>query len=109
MQKHSGLFERFYEFDNLYEGYRMAARNKRFKPEVLSYSAHLEDNLIDAQNHLIWQDLVVSRLHAFYEYFPKVRLIHALPFKFRQLNEHILNINNMLRYDKTLIYLLKSD
>jgi len=86
MEKHSGLFERFYQFENLYDGYRMAARNKRFKPEVLSYSAHLEDNLIDAQNHLIWQDLTVNRLHAFYEYFPKVRLIHALPFKYRVMN-----------------------
>lgn len=86
MEKHSGVFERFYQFENLYDGYRMAAMNKRFKPEVLSYSAHLEDNLIDAQNHLIWQDLIVTRLHAFYEYFPKVRLIHALPFKYRVIN-----------------------
>ena len=63
MEKHSGVFEAFYDFENLYGGYLLARRNKRFKPEVLTYSAHLEDNLIDAQNHLVWQDLVVKGLH----------------------------------------------
>lgn len=86
MEKHSGVFEAFYDFENLYGGYLLARRNKRFKPEVLTYSAHLEDNLIDAQNHLVWQDLVVKGLHQFYEYFPKVRMIHALPFRYRVLN-----------------------
>lgn len=86
MEKYSGVFERFYQFDNLYDGYLLARRNKRMKAEVLSYSANLEENLIDAQNHLIWQDLVVNGLHAFYEYFPKVRLIHALPFPYRVIN-----------------------
>ena len=92
MEKHSGVFERFYQFENLYDGYRMAARVKRFKPEVLSYSAHLEDNLIDAQNHLIYQDLIVSGVHSFYEYFPKIRLIHALPFKYRVMNCAAYNV-----------------
>lgn len=86
MDKHSGVFEQFYQFENLYSGYRLARENKRFKPEVLAYSAHLEDNLIEAQNHLIWQDLTVTGIHSFYEYFPKVRLIHALPFRYRVIN-----------------------
>lgn len=86
MEKHSGVFEAFYDFENLYGGYLLARRNKRFKPEVLSYSARLEDNLIDTQNHLVWQDLVVNGLHQFYEYFPKVRMIHALPFRYRVMN-----------------------
>ena len=86
MEKHSGVSEAFYDFENLYGGYLLARRNKRFKPEVLSYSAHLEDNLIDAQNHLVWQDLIVKGLHQFYEYFPKVRMIHALPFRYRVIN-----------------------
>lgn len=86
MEKHTGVFERFYDFENLYGGYLLARKNKRFKPEVLSYSAHREDELIDAQNHLVWQDLVVKGIHSFYEYFPKVRLIHALPFRYRVIN-----------------------
>ena len=92
MEKYSGVFERFYQFENLYDGYRLAEKNKRFKPEVLAYSAHLEDNLIDAQNHLIYQDLVVKGIHSFYEYFPKVRLIHALPFKYRVMNCAAYNV-----------------
>ena len=39
MEKHTGVFERFYDFENLYGGYLLARKNKRFKPEVLSYSA----------------------------------------------------------------------
>ena len=92
MEKHSGVFERFVQFENLYDGYLLARRDKRFKPEVLAYSAHLEENLIDAQNHLIWQDLVVKGIHSFYEYFPKIRLIHALPFRYRVMNCAAYNV-----------------
>ena len=92
MEKHSGVFERMYQFENLYDGYRLARENKRFKPEVLAYSAHLEEELIDAQNHLIHQDLVVKGMHSFYEFFPKVRLIHALPFRYRVINCAAYNV-----------------
>lgn len=92
MDKYSHVFERFYQFENLYDGYKLARRNKRYKPEVLSYSANLEENLIDAQNHLIWKDLEVTGVHSFYEYFPKVRLIHALPFRYRVINCAAYNV-----------------
>lgn len=86
MDKYQHVFDDFIQFENLYDGYLLARRNKRFKQEILAYTANLEENLIDAQNHLIWKDLEVKGIHSFYEYFPKRRIIHALPFRYRVMN-----------------------
>lgn len=86
MEKHSHVFERFATFDNLYDGYLLARRNKRYKAAVLDYSANLEEHIINDMNRLQWKEYTPGKLHAFYEYFPKVRLIHALPFADRVIN-----------------------
>lgn len=86
MEKHKHVFKRFATFDNMYDGYLLARRNKRYKDEVLAYSANLEENLIDAVNRLQWKEYTVDRLHEFYEYYPKKRIIMALPFADRVIN-----------------------
>lgn len=86
MDKHQHVFDSFIQFENLYDGYLLARKNKRFKEEVLSYTANLDEHLINAQNHLIYKTLKIDGVHSFYEYFPKVRLIHSLPFKYRVIN-----------------------
>ena len=69
MEKYQHVFDNFIQFENLYDGYLLARRHKRFKQEILAYTANLEENLIDAQNHLIWKDLEIEGVHSFYEYF----------------------------------------
>lgn len=86
MEKHSHVFERFATYENMYDGYRLARRNKRYKGVVLEYSANLEENLIDSVNRLQWKMYEPGQLYAFYEYFPKLRLIHSLPFYDRVIN-----------------------
>lgn len=86
MDKHQHVFDRFVLFETQYDGYLLARRDKRYKPEVLAYSAHLEDNIIDGINHLIWKDYEISGVHEFYEFFPKKRIITAWPFKNRVVN-----------------------
>ena len=86
MDKHRGLFSQFTSFETQYKGYLLARREKRYKPEVLSYSANLEENLIDGINQLIWKEYEISGAHEFYEYFPKKRIITAWPFKNRVIN-----------------------
>ena len=86
MEKHSHVFEQFATFDNLYDGYRLARRNKRYTDAVLDYSANLEENIINDMNRLQWKTYKPGKLHAFYEYFPKLRLIHSLPFADRVIN-----------------------
>ena len=49
MEKHKHVFERFATFDNMYNGYLLARQNKRYKKEVLVYSANLEENLIEEE------------------------------------------------------------
>jgi len=92
MEKHKHVFERFATFDNMYDGYLLARRNKRYKDEVLAYSANLEENLIDAVNRLQWKEYTVGRMHEFYEYFPKTRIVVALPFADRVINCAAYNV-----------------
>lgn len=92
MEKHEHVFERFVDFENLYGGYILARRNKRYQDEVLSYTANLEENLINAQNHLIWKTYEIDRMHEFIEYFPKKRIITVLPFKCRVVNCAAYNV-----------------
>ncbi|MBQ9409289.1 MAG: group II intron reverse transcriptase domain-containing protein [Clostridia bacterium] len=86
MDKYQHVFEKFVDFETQYGGYRLARRDKRYRPEVLEYSANLEDNIIDGMNHLIWKDYVIYGAHEFYEYFPKKRIITAWPFRYRVVN-----------------------
>lgn len=92
MEKHKHIFKRFATFDNMYDGYLLARRNKRYREEVLAYSANLEENLIDAVNRLQWKEYSVGRMREFYEYFPKKRIIVALPFADRVINCAAYNV-----------------
>lgn len=86
MEKYSRIFERFTTFGNMYDGYLLARRHKRKKGEVLEYSAHLEDNLLNDQERLISKTYHTGIPRPFFEWFPKKRLIHSLPFNDRVVN-----------------------
>ena len=86
MQKHQGVFEKFIDFENHYNGYLLARREKRYKQEVLQYSANLEENLINGIEHLKHKSYSITEMREFYEYFPKKRIILAIPFKDRVIN-----------------------
>ncbi len=86
MEKYEHVFDKFVEFENLYDGYVLARQEKRYKTEVLKYTANLEENLIDTQNQLIWKEYQVGRLYEFVEYYPKKRIITVMPFRNRVAN-----------------------
>jgi hypothetical protein len=86
VQKHQGVFNEFIDFENHYKGYLLARREKRYKQEVLAYSANLEENLINGIEHLKHKSYRITKMHEFYELFPKKRIILALPFKDRVIN-----------------------
>lgn len=92
MEKHTHVFERFATYDNMYDGYLLARKHKRYNDNVLEYSANLEENLIDSVNQLQWKTYEPGPLHPFYEYFPKVRLIHSAPFRDRVINCAAYNV-----------------
>ena len=92
MEKYQHVFDSFTDFENMYDGYRLAARGKRYKQGVLDYSAHLEENLINSINQLHWKTYEISSVREFYEYFPKKRIITAWPFRCRVVNCAAYNV-----------------
>lgn len=103
LKKLSGLYEKIYDFENLYQAYREARKSKRFRDDVLQFSSNLEENLIQIQNELIYREYKVGRYREFFIYDPKKRLIMALPFKDRVVQWAIYRqINPIL--DKQFIY-----
>ena len=92
MNKHRNVFEKFTDFENQYYGYRLARRDKRYKPEVLAYSANLGDNLWKGIYTLEDGSYHIEGVREFLEYFPKKRIITAWPFKYRVINCAAYNV-----------------
>ena len=83
MKTIKNLYEKIYDFENLYEAWEKACKGKRYREEVMEFTSNLETNLIEIQNHLIYGTYTVGRYRPFYVYEPKKRLVMALPFKDR--------------------------
>jgi retron-type reverse transcriptase len=90
MKRYGNLYRKIYDFANLESAYRKARRNKRYRTEVLRYTANLEENLIDLQNHLIWKSYRQGQHRTFIVTEPKLRQIAALPF-YDRVAQHAVN------------------
>lgn len=88
------IYEKIYDFENLYQAYLSARCCKRYREEVLAFTANLEENLIEIQNELIYQTYKVGKYHEFYVWEPKKRLIMALPFRDRVVQWAIYRVVN---------------
>lgn len=102
LKRYGELYKQIYDFENLYLAYLEARKNKRYRDEVLRFSANLEENLISIQNELIFKTYRVSKYREFYVYEPKKRLVMALPFRDRVVQWAIYRVLNPI-YDKTFI------
>lgn len=94
MHKIRGLYEKIYDFGNLYEAYIQARKGKRYRLEVMKFTNHLEENLIQIQNELMWKTYEVGRYREFFVNEPKKRLIMALPFMDRVVQWAIYQVLN---------------
>ena len=92
MKTYKNLYPQIYDFDNIHRAYLKARRAKRYKADVLKFSANLEENLINIQNHLIWKSYRPSPYKYFTIYEPKERLIAALPFTDRVVHHALCNV-----------------
>ncbi len=88
------LYEEICSFDNLYEAYLTARKGKKYREEVLEFTANLEENLIEIQNELLHNTYEVGRYREFFVYEPKQRMIMALPFKDRVIQWAIYRVVN---------------
>jgi len=80
MEKLHNLKDRICSFENLLAAYREAARNKRYRDEVIAFRFNLEENLLEIQRLLREQLYTVGRYREFYVHYPKARLVMALGF-----------------------------
>lgn len=97
------LYESIYDFENLFNAYLKARKNKRYSGEVLHFTANLEENLITLQNELIHRTYRSGRYREFYIYEPKERLIMALPFRDRVVHHALINVIEDI-FEKRFIY-----
>lgn len=97
------MFERVYDYRNLYEAYIKARKQKRYRGEVLQFSYALEENLIALQNELIWKTYKVGAYRPFVIYEPKKRQIVALPFRDRVVQHALNNVVEPI-FDKRMIF-----
>ena len=102
MQSIKNLYEKIYDFENIYKAWEEARKGKRYRDDVLIFNQNYEEHLIDIQNQLIYETYEVGRYHTFYVYEPKKRLIMSLPFKDRIVQWAIYRQLFPL-YDKTFI------
>ena len=94
MKTLKNVFVQVVDYDNLYRAYLNARLCKRYRYEVLNFSAHLEDNLVKLQKELIDRTYTLGKYREFYIYEPKKRLIMAQPFKDRVVQWAIYQILN---------------
>lgn len=90
------IYPQIFDFDNLYQSYLEARKGKRYRGNVLDFSAHLEEELIELQNELVWQTYRVGPYHQFYIREPKKRLIMALQFRDRVVQWAVYRLLNPL-------------
>lgn len=96
MGKLTGLYEQVYSWENLLGAYFDAAARKWNRREIARFSAHLEENLIEIQNELIWRTYKVGSYREFFVYEPKKRLVMALSFKDRVVQWAVYRVLNPL-------------
>jgi len=94
VKTYKNLYEQIYDFDNLHKAYLEARKGKRYRDEVLEYTANLEENLINLQNHLIYQTYKVGAYREKIINIPKKRIIMILPFRDRVLQWAVYRVLN---------------
>lgn len=96
------VFPQIYDFDELLRAHENARKGKRYRDDVMRFTNHLEENLIELQNELIWDTYRVGPYRKFYVREPKKRLVMALEYRDRIVQWAIYNQLNPF-YDKTFI------
>ena len=92
MKTHRNLYPLVYAFNNLYLAYMKARRGKRYKPEVLQFSANLERELIALYRELAGRSYRTGEYRRFTVYEPKKREVAALPFRDRVVHHALCNV-----------------
>lgn len=74
------VFDEITSFEWLERSYRKARKQKRYRPEILKFSADLDTNLLDIQRQLRSESFHFGSYRKHWVYVPKKRMVMALPF-----------------------------
>ncbi len=96
------LFDQIIDFENLYHAALRARKGKRNRQEVAAFFGRLEENLIQLQNELIWDRYETGHYRNFLVFEPKMRIVSALPFRDRVVQQAIVHIIEPL-FDRAFI------
>lgn len=96
-------FEQIYSFENILNAAYQCRRGKTKANATLAFFNHLEENVIQIQNELMWGMYEMSPYHHFYVFEPKRRLISAPHFEDRVVHRAIYNIIEPL-FDQQYIH-----
>jgi len=91
-KKINNLYSRIVSFDNLLAAYQECRKGKRYSIQALDFATHLEENLINIHNHLIWKTWTTGKAHRFVVREPKIREITAPPFADRVVHHAIMQV-----------------
>ena len=97
------LFDQICDFSNLHSAYHRAAKGKRNRPDVISFTANLGENLIvlrDQLKSMEWQP-GLYRQKVIHE--PKERIIRIAPFSDRIVHQSLCSVIAPL-FEKTFIH-----
>ena len=94
MKKLQNLKTLICSYENLYAAYLEAIKGKKYRDDVLLFSANLEENLLDIRRELLEETYTVGAYHEFYVMCPKPRLVMSIGFRdqivqwaiYRQIN-----------------------
>jgi len=92
MKRHKQLFSHVASFDALHAAYMKARRGKRYTPEALAFTAHLEDRLLELRNELLKGEYHTGQYQRFVVCEPKERLVAALPFRDRVVHHALCGV-----------------
>ncbi len=97
-----GVYDDMCTFEELYECYLEARRQKRYRKDVMEFTDRLEPNLFEIKRELESQTYKVGKYSTFFIKDPKTRLIMSLKFKDRIVQWAIYR-KLMPVYDKIFI------
>ena len=103
MKRINGIYEQICTFEVLHKAYLKARKDKRYRNEVLQFTANLEENLYYLLKDLQNKTYVVGNYKKKYVYEPKKRMILVLPFRDRVVQWAIYLILYPI-YDKKFIF-----
>lgn len=97
------MFNEIVSFDNLIRAAHRTRKGKRYRQSSLEFFSKLEENIIQLQNELIFNEYVPGIYRDFYIHEPKKRLISAPCFRDRVLQQAIYGVLEPV-IDKRFIY-----